>query len=166
MNLTEKDPRWIGAWWLGFVSISGLFFISGGLLLLFPKEMKSGRQKRLQALKKGELPSSDNSIQYTIKGYIMASIKICFNKVLMLAIAAVTIKMVYIIGLASFLIKILVVKFGVPSYKASMILGVRMIPTMICKLFYLIIFYYECNIRKLLNSSFLVDFLRAVKCWM
>ena len=149
MNLTEKDPRWIGAWWLGFISISGLFFISGGLLLLFPKEMKSGREKRLQALKKGDLPSSDNSIQYTIKGYIMASIKICFNKVLMLAIAAVTIRMVYVIGMASFLVKILVVKFGVPSYKASMILGVVMIPTMICKLFYLITFSMNATFLRL-----------------
>ena len=129
--------------------------------MLFPKEMKSGREKRSQALKKGDLPSSDNSIQYTIKGYIMASIKICFNKVLMLAIAAITIRMVYIIGMASFLVKILVVKFGVPSYKASMILGVVMIPTMICKSFYLIIFYYECN---LLFDG--LGFLWAVKCWM
>lgn len=133
MNLTMKDSRWIGAWWLGYVSISGLFFISGGLLLLFPKDMISGREKRLQALKKGDLPSSDNSIQYTIKGYIMASIKICFNKVLMLAIAAVTMEMVYLVGLSSFLIKILIVKFGVPSYKASMILGILFIPTFVCK---------------------------------
>ena len=79
----------------------------------------------------------------------------------MLAITAVTIRMVYIIGMASFLVKILVVKFGVLSYKASMILGVVMIPTMICKLFYLIIFYYECN---LLFDG--LGFLWAVKCWM
>ena len=84
-------------------------------------------------MKKGDLPSSDNSIQYTIKGYIMASIKVCFNKVLMLAIAAVNIEMVYLVGLSSFLIKILIVKFGVPSYKASMILGVLFIPTFVCK---------------------------------
>ncbi|XP_047469181.1 solute carrier organic anion transporter family member 74D-like [Penaeus chinensis] len=37
--LTTKDPRWLGAWWIGYLFIgSGLIF-SGSLLFLFPRKL-------------------------------------------------------------------------------------------------------------------------------
>ena len=128
-----SDPRWIGAWWLGFVSLFGILIISGTLLLLFPKQMKDGKLKRDAAIKKGHLPSPDDKIQYTIKGFFMESIKIMLNKAFILATLALTAKALFAIGMTAFLEKILVVKFGVNSYKASMLIGFFLTFGMICK---------------------------------
>ncbi|KAG0724071.1 Solute carrier organic anion transporter family member 3A1 [Chionoecetes opilio] len=38
-NLSLRDPRWLGAWWLGFLFLGcGLTFV-GGLLFLFPRRL-------------------------------------------------------------------------------------------------------------------------------
>ena len=133
MNLTMKDPRWIGAWWLAFVSLFGILIISGTLLLLFPKQMKDGRIERDAAIKEGHLPSSDDNIKYTIKGFIIESIKLILNKTFILATLALSAKTLYFVGIGAFIVKLLVVKFGVSSYKGSMILGVILIFGMLRK---------------------------------
>ena len=75
-----RDPRWIGAWWMGFVSLFGILIISGTLLLLFPKQMKDGRIKRDAAIKEGHLPSSDDNIKYTIKDLLWNQSRYCSIK--------------------------------------------------------------------------------------
>lgn len=131
LNLTLRDPRWIGAWWLGFVSLFGMFIITGFLLVLFPRKMKNGRFKREKSIQDGHMPSSDDQVNYTIKGYVKECFKICFNKVFMLSVFGITVKTLYAVGLAAFLAKILVLKFGVPQEKAGIWLGVILLPTMI-----------------------------------
>ena len=55
------------------------------------------------------------------------------NKVFMLSVMGITIKMLYTIGMFTFLIKILVIKFGVPPSKAGQTLGIIMAPSLIGK---------------------------------
>ena len=129
------DPRWIGAWWLGYVIFSGLLFISGILIILFPKRIHGKAQiKREQSIKAGHLPSRDKRIKYTFKGYIFASFKLLTNKVLLLSILAVTTKMLYIISVFTFVVKFLILKFGVEPTKAGMVFGVAMVPSLISKM--------------------------------
>lgn len=33
------DPRWLGAWWLGWIIIGFIMFIFSGLLALFPQQL-------------------------------------------------------------------------------------------------------------------------------
>ncbi|XP_069175707.1 solute carrier organic anion transporter family member 74D [Procambarus clarkii] len=46
-NLTRKDPRWYGAWWIGFLVIGFGLLLTGNLLFLFPRKLP-GTQKREQ----------------------------------------------------------------------------------------------------------------------
>lgn len=40
-DLTDADPSWVGAWWMGFLLCGVLAFFSGVPLLLFPRELPS-----------------------------------------------------------------------------------------------------------------------------
>ncbi|CAL4059519.1 unnamed protein product [Meganyctiphanes norvegica] len=45
-GITPKDPRWIGAWWIGPLIFSVLMFLMSFLLLLFPEKMIRGSGSR------------------------------------------------------------------------------------------------------------------------
>ena len=40
-KLSHEHPRWIGAWWLGFVILGGVQLVSALPLFWFPKQIKS-----------------------------------------------------------------------------------------------------------------------------
>lgn len=50
-GLSPMDPRWIGAWWLGFIIFGGAALVIGIPLLFFPKSLVT-RHAKTKALKK------------------------------------------------------------------------------------------------------------------
>lgn len=53
-NIRKNDPRWVGAWWLGFVVIGVLMFVFTLPFFLFPPAMKrSARRKQEKHLSFG-----------------------------------------------------------------------------------------------------------------
>lgn len=42
--ITKKDPRWLGAWWLGWVILGGLMLIFAFLIGLFPKQLPKRKE--------------------------------------------------------------------------------------------------------------------------
>ncbi|EDW57236.1 solute carrier organic anion transporter family member 74D [Drosophila virilis] len=45
--INNKDPRWLGAWWLGWLVMGGLLSCSGIFLSMFPKELPRAAARRL-----------------------------------------------------------------------------------------------------------------------
>ena len=45
INLPRNDPRYVGAWWIGFLIIGLLIFLSALPLFLFPRNLKTARIK-------------------------------------------------------------------------------------------------------------------------
>lgn len=39
-SLTPQDPRWLGAWWLGFIVFGGVSVVPAVPLFFFPKRIK------------------------------------------------------------------------------------------------------------------------------
>ena len=78
-------------------------------------------------------------------------LSLCKNKVFMCAVMGVTIRMLYTIGLFTFLIKILILKFGVDASKAGQTLGIIMVPSLIGKrnfsLFVKFHFDIKCDLK-------------------
>ncbi|XP_020805140.1 solute carrier organic anion transporter family member 4A1 [Drosophila serrata] len=44
----REDPRWMGAWWLGWIVLAAMSLVSAIFLFMFPKELPSSRRRRLQ----------------------------------------------------------------------------------------------------------------------
>lgn len=51
-TIGDKDPRWLGAWWMGWLIIGCLIFLSGIFLTMFPKELPKAAARREAAGKK------------------------------------------------------------------------------------------------------------------
>lgn len=141
MNLKPNDAEWVGAWWLGFVTISILFMMTGVVILLYPKRLKSGDQKRKEAIKVGHLLPSDTRVVYNFKGYLEECFKLCLNKIFMLMVFGTTIQAIYGAGMFGFLIKVLILKFGVTPVKASIVMGIALIIAMMGTYYMQHIFY-------------------------
>ena len=102
--------------------------------------MKSEQKlKREKSIKMGHLPAQDK-LEYTIRGYFLSTFSLCKNKVFMLAVLGITVRMLYTIGLISFFIKFLIIKFGVEPAKAGQTFGAIMVPSLIGMTIYFLSF--------------------------
>lgn len=45
--IDNKDPRWLGAWWFGWMILGTLMCLFSGLIGLFPKELPKKNNRRL-----------------------------------------------------------------------------------------------------------------------
>lgn len=45
--INNKDPRWLGAWWLGWLVIGAMIFFSGIFLTMFPKQLPRAMARRM-----------------------------------------------------------------------------------------------------------------------
>lgn len=53
--IAQTDSRWLGAWWLGWLIIAGIIFISGFCMFMFPKELPmTAARKKLQDIRAKE----------------------------------------------------------------------------------------------------------------
>lgn len=114
----------MGAWWLGFVTLSGIFVFVGAMFALFPRQIRNGKEKRDKAIERGELPAPDKKMEFTIKGYLLGCLNLCRNKVFILGSFGLTVKTIYAVGMAGFILKIIVIKFGISQVKAGTMIGV------------------------------------------
>ncbi|XP_063604186.1 solute carrier organic anion transporter family member 74D-like [Penaeus indicus] len=51
-NLTRRDPRWLGAWWLGFLVLGCVLVVLGNLLFLFPRKLPATLRREARAILK------------------------------------------------------------------------------------------------------------------
>ena len=54
MHLTPSDPRWVGAWWLGYFCGGLLLLVTSLLILAYPREMPGTKEIRAQAIREGK----------------------------------------------------------------------------------------------------------------
>lgn len=87
-TINNNDPRWLGAWWLGWIILSLFLFVLASLLALFPKTLPRAAARRELVKKQTswasktseleqELPTSFSDMIATFK-------RLIFNSTLML----------------------------------------------------------------------------------
>eukprot|EP00794_Sanderia_malayensis_P000567 gene567-1225_t len=130
MKLSAKDPRWVGAWWLGFFVLAWLLFLSGAALLCFPAKMPKFRKKRDQALDKGELQSAEKNIGTGIRGLSKATLSLFKNKTFVFAALGQTVRVLHGASLGSFFSKIIILKFGGSSHNIGILTGIVLLVSM------------------------------------
>lgn len=57
--ITNNDPRWLGAWWLGWIILGITLFVSSIFLTMFPKELPRAAARRMLKKEKQKKNNKD-----------------------------------------------------------------------------------------------------------
>lgn len=114
-DISPTDPRWIGAWWLGFVICAIASIVWALPMLLFPPVLKGGDTKVVNT-KEGE------DVMQKAKDLPKALGRLIKNKLYMLLTLAFCFE-VYIMGYFTFMPKYLMQHFGMSASMASIATG-------------------------------------------
>ncbi|XP_042863328.1 solute carrier organic anion transporter family member 74D-like isoform X2 [Penaeus japonicus] len=58
-NLTRRDPRWLGAWWLGFLVLGCVLALLGNLLFFFPRKLPATLRREARTILKQAQKDAD-----------------------------------------------------------------------------------------------------------
>lgn len=90
-TITTQDPRWLGAWWLGWIILAFLLFIFASIIALFPKTLPRAAARKVLALERNksatsikgdqepELPASISDMMRTFKRLLTNTTLMCNN---------------------------------------------------------------------------------------
>jgi len=123
INLTPKDPQWIGAWWIGYLITGALMFLVAVLILGFPRELPGSAEMREQAIKEGHLPKKDHKLRGRLRDMIPATMQLIKNPTYVFNTLALTAGSLYGSGLSAFMAKYAELKFAVSPGFAGFTLG-------------------------------------------
>jgi phosphotransferase system glucose/maltose/N-acetylglucosamine-specific IIC component len=80
-NLSPKDQRWIGNWWIGSLVGAFVLFFLAFVIMAFPKQLPRAKAQREEAIKKSEIPAHDKKISGNIKDILPATKSLVCNPV-------------------------------------------------------------------------------------
>ncbi|NWH19720.1 SO2B1 protein, partial [Grus americana] len=109
VQLTNKDPRWVGAWWLGFLVAASLVALSAVPYFFFPREMPK------------EFP-------LFLSDFPLVLLRNLRHPVYLLVVLAQVNLSAMVAGLATFMAKFLERQFSLTASLANMIIGAVNIP--------------------------------------
>ncbi|XP_023288345.1 solute carrier organic anion transporter family member 2A1-like [Orussus abietinus] len=92
-TINTQDPRWLGAWWLGWIILAILLFIFASVIALFPKTLPRAAARKVLALERSkslssykedqeqecELPASFQDMVRTFKRLLTNTTLMCNN---------------------------------------------------------------------------------------
>ncbi|NWR43251.1 SO2B1 protein, partial [Regulus satrapa] len=121
VQLTNKDPRWVGAWWLGFLVAASLVALSALPYFFFPREMPK---------EVGELSAHTHTPRSTVvfSGFPVVLLRNLRHPVYLLVVLAQVNISAMVAGLATFMGKFLERQFSLTASLANMIIGAVNIP--------------------------------------
>ncbi|NP_001075258.2 solute carrier organic anion transporter family member 2B1 isoform X2 [Equus przewalskii] len=157
INLTSKDPRWVGAWWLGFLISAGVVALAAIPYFFFPREMPKEKhelrfRRRVLAVSaspvsKGEDSSSEQSTEASpekkaglaqiapnltavqfIKVFPRVLLRTLRHPIFLLVVLSQVCTSSMVAGMATFLPKFLERQFSVTASFANLLIGCVTIP--------------------------------------
>ncbi|XP_063006333.1 solute carrier organic anion transporter family member 2B1 [Melospiza melodia melodia] len=139
VQLTNKDPRWVGAWWLGFLVAASLVALCALPYFFFPREMPKevvrgedrGSKKKedmLSQLRPGSQHTESLSLMEFIRRFPVVLLRNLRHPVYLLVVLAQVNLSAMVAGLATFMGKFLERQFSLTASLANMIIGAVNIP--------------------------------------
>ncbi|XP_022447851.1 solute carrier organic anion transporter family member 4C1 isoform X2 [Delphinapterus leucas] len=132
IDITEDDPRWLGAWWIGFL-MSWLFAWS--LIIpfaCFPKHLPGTAEiqdgKASQIHQSNSLQHTDGNFGQSFKDFPAALKNLMRNTVFMCLVLSTCSEALVTTGFATFLPKFIENQFGLSSSSAAILAGTVLIP--------------------------------------
>ncbi|NWS16640.1 SO2B1 protein, partial [Pachyramphus minor] len=118
VQLTHEDPRWVGAWWLGFLVAASLVALSAVPYFFFPREMPKEVGEVLQV----------GLFALLLPGFPLVLLRNLRHPVYLLVVLAQVNISAMVAGLATFMGKFLERQFSLTASFANMIIGAVNIP--------------------------------------
>uniref|UniRef100_A0A8C4Y3M1 Solute carrier organic anion transporter family member n=1 Tax=Gopherus evgoodei TaxID=1825980 RepID=A0A8C4Y3M1_9SAUR len=147
LDITPDDPRWIGAWWAGFLLCGALLFFSSLLMFGFPQSLSpkvehavESEQAMLPELDYERPKPSNGVLRHSLEGEDSASClqqlrvipkvtkHLLANPVFTCIILAACMEIAVVAGFAAFLGKYLEQQFNLTTSSANQLLGMTAIP--------------------------------------
>jgi len=72
-NIDQTDPRWVGAWWLGFVILGCILGVLGFIMFMFPRQLPENLAGQVEKLERKALESKETSEHRDLQHYIKAA---------------------------------------------------------------------------------------------
>ncbi|XP_048584235.1 solute carrier organic anion transporter family member 4A1-like isoform X2 [Nematostella vectensis] len=127
VRLSPRDPRWIGAWWLGPL-VSGCFlFLIGGILLGFPRQLPGAKRRRDEAIAKGIIQKRDRTTG-NLADIVPATKSMLRNGTYMFQNMALTASTLVGAGAGPFLFKIIRIRYGGTAEVIGLAVALILIP--------------------------------------
>ncbi|NXT34234.1 SO2B1 protein, partial [Pelecanoides urinatrix] len=124
VQLTNKDPRWVGAWWLGFLVAASLVAVSAVPYFFFPREMP----KEVGEVLRIALLALRTNLLYLYAHFPLVLLRNLRHPVYLLVVLAQVNLSAMVAGLATFMGKFLERQFSLTASLANMIIGAVNIP--------------------------------------
>ncbi|XP_048769792.2 solute carrier organic anion transporter family member 2B1-like isoform X2 [Ostrea edulis] len=123
VDMDHRDPRWIGAWWLGFIVFGIISIFLAAPLPFFPRRMKMS-PKDIAKGKFQERPMmQDCSFRKKFKMSVTSYRRIVRNPIYMLTCVSQIFNMMAVGGWSAFSSKFMMTHFNIPLYLANYILA-------------------------------------------
>ncbi|XP_052765367.1 solute carrier organic anion transporter family member 2A1-like [Mya arenaria] len=130
VDITPRDPRWIGAWWLGFLVFGGFAVLFSVPTMCFPRYLKSHKRRgdlqiiaKEKALQKLENNSNGEKVVKEIKEFLAAVLRLLKNPTYLVLTISNVVNVVGFAGVLSFMPKYLASQYSVPLWQANIILA-------------------------------------------
>lgn len=147
-TIGPKDPRWLGAWWLGWVILGSVMFLQAFLIAFFPKKLRKRAPKVEKITQPAEQPLKDrNDVNSngigklfidenehkpsTTKDFLPSLIKLIRNKLLMVNIFSGVFYILGGSGYMTFMTKNMEVQFYKSSSEANIVIGPAILLSMV-----------------------------------
>ncbi|XP_076437182.1 solute carrier organic anion transporter family member 2A1-like [Babylonia areolata] len=119
-TLHYRHPRWIGAWWLGYVTFGCIACVVALPLFCFPRRIKGGKQRTEPAHPKPESLNVPRKITHLVTEFLGAMVRLWTNPVYMCTVLSSCCVLFCVAGSQSFTPKYIENQFGFPAWKANM----------------------------------------------
>lgn len=136
-DVTPKDPRWIGAWWLGMIFVASTILLASLSMFAFPRRLptkgKRSGQRKKQVNGKIASPETKPKVQQvsamrsknpSLKDFPKAIRRLLKNDILLFRTASSVLHILPVAGLYTFLPKYLESQFRMAAHSANMISGI------------------------------------------
>ncbi|XP_026874772.2 solute carrier organic anion transporter family member 2B1 isoform X2 [Electrophorus electricus] len=139
INLTKDDPRWVGAWWMGFLLAGTLLFLTSLPYLFFPRKMQTEETTEAPVkptsekfIKKNDMSSNqmhELSLSQFLKRFPHIMLRTLRNPIYLLVVLAQVNLAAMIAGIATFMPKFIERHFMKPATFSNLMIGGLIIPS-------------------------------------
>ncbi|KAG8543559.1 hypothetical protein GDO81_024331, partial [Engystomops pustulosus] len=132
VNINPRDPRWIGAWWLGLLIACGCLVITSIPYFFFPKHMSTNKKSNTEenALRKlPDMTNEEGSLSGFIKKFPRYFVRLLMNPLFLFLVLSQCSFSSVIAALSTFLNKYLENQYGANTSYANLLIGAINLPT-------------------------------------